>query len=120
MIISRKRYLEETFNMKHLIKFNEAKADIVGEIEADFEKAYKGGRVSFNIDYYSSDWNKVSPKYHLYDEYYIYKDAVFLMSTRESGDWYLTELIKINKPLHIFKEDVYKRIEELESAFNKL
>jgi hypothetical protein len=42
------------------------------------------------------------------------------MSTRPSGDWYYTELRKIDKPLHIFKEDVYKRIEQLESAFNKL
>lgn len=108
--------------MKHLNKFNEAKhpVDKAAEIEANFEKAYKEGDASFNVDYYSSDWNKVEPKYHLYDNYYLYRDAVFKMVTRPSGDWYYTELVKINKPLHVFKEDVYKRIEQLESAFNKL
>jgi hypothetical protein len=109
--------------MKHLRKYNEAKShpiDKAAEIEADFEKAYKSGSASFNVDYYSSDWSKVKSKYHLYDDFYLYKDAVFVMNTRPSSDWYYTELRKIDKPLHIFKEDVYKRIEQLESAFNKL
>jgi uncharacterized protein YlbG (UPF0298 family) len=39
-------------NLKYLKHINESKDK---EIESDFEKAYKSGSVSFNLDYYSSD-----------------------------------------------------------------
>jgi hypothetical protein len=104
-------------NLKYLKHINESKDK---EIESDFEKAYKSGSVSFNLDYYSSDWGRVKSKYHLYDEFYLYKDAIFNISTRPSGDWYHTELVKLDKPVIKFKEEILKKIDKLEEKIDKL
>lgn len=103
--------------MKHLNRFNESKEE---EIISDFEKAYTKGSCSFNVDYYGSDWSKKRGEFHLYDNYYLYRDAIFQVNTRPSGDWYYTELVKLKEEPHIFKEKIFKKIEELEKAFDKL
>lgn len=103
--------------MKHLNRFNES---IEEEIINDFEKAYTKGSCSFNLDYYGSKWDKKRGEFHLYDDYYLYKDAIFQLNTRPSGDWYHTELVKLKEPAHVFKEKIFKKIQELEVAFDKI
>lgn len=103
--------------MKYLDKFNESKEE---EIINDFEKAYTKGSCSFNQEYYGSNWIKKRKDFHLYDNYYLYRDAIFQLNTRPSGDWYHTELVRLKEEPHIFKEKIFKKIEELEKAFDKL
>jgi hypothetical protein len=90
------------------------------ESELEFKEAYEKGRSGPNVDYLSDAWRKVSAKYHLYDSYYLYEDAILQESTRESGNWYSTELKRLDTPLHVFKQKIFDRIEKLEKAFNKL
>jgi len=100
--------------MKYLKKIFENKK---GEIVDNFEKSYKNGRSDFNLWYYGQDWNEVSNDYHLYDNYYIYKDSVFKLE--RTGD-YSAEIVKLDKPLIHVKEEILKKIELLELAFNKI
>ena len=95
--------------------FNESKED---EIIRDFESAYKKGSCSFNEEYYGN--NPKLGEFHLYDNYYQYKDAIFSIYTRTSGDWYHTELIKSDIDPHSFKLKIYDQIKKLEDAMDKI
>lgn len=95
--------------------FNESKED---EIIRDFESAYKKGSCSFNEEYYGN--NPKLKEFHLYDDYYQYKDAIFSIYTRPSGDWYHTELIKSDIDPHSFKLKIYDQIKKLEDAMDKI
>lgn len=108
--------------MRYINKFNEARESRTKEQEIidDFEKAYKTGSTSFNQEYYGSTWSKMRSEWHLYDNYYLYRDAIFSVVTRPSGDWYHTELVKLKEEPHVFKEKIFKKIEQLEKAFDKL
>jgi hypothetical protein len=101
--------------VKHLQKFNESKEQ---EIINDFEEAYKTSECSFNMDYYGN--NKKIKELHLYDDFYQYKDAIFRINTIPSGDWYRSKLVKLTVDPHVFKEKIFKRIQELEEAMDKI
>lgn len=110
--------------MKHLKTINEVlrTKDMSREEEAEleFKEAYEKGRSSPNVDYLAKAWNTVSSKYHLYDNYYLYEDAIIQYSSRPSGDWYSSELTRLKDEPHTFKTKIYDRIQQLEIAFNKI
>lgn len=111
--------------MKYLKNINEAlknRKDMSNEeiVEMYFEEAYKTGRSHPNLDAFGTEWEKISPKYHLYDNYYLYKDVILLYSERPDGNWYSQYLDKVNKLPHVFKQEIFDRIEKLEVAFNKI
>jgi len=91
-----------TFSNKHL-----------EVVENKFKEALENGisRLSYGVP----------DKYHLYDNYYQYADNIFELTTREDMDGYeFHYLRKLEIPPHVFKENIIKRIEELDQAFNKI
>lgn len=90
------------------------------EIIECFENAYKSGSSNPNLDYFGKDWTLFTEEFKLYDDYYLYKDAIMRTYTSPSGDWYSTKLGKLKAQPHVFKNEIFNRIQELEIAFNKI
>jgi hypothetical protein len=68
----------------------------------------------------SLEWEKFAKQYHLYDDYYFYRDTILKVITKESGGWFVDELSKVDIDPIEFKENIFDRIKKLKEAFNKI
>jgi hypothetical protein len=85
------------------------------EIEKYFKKALDHGSSSVSDDFYSE-----ASEYHVYEDYFIYDDIIFHHSSRPSGDWYHTEIVKSKLTKKMLMDKIEKEIDILEKAYNKL
>lgn len=108
--------------MRYINSFNES--DLWNEredqAELEFKEAYLRGSSSPNVDYLGKGWGKIASKYHLYDNYYLYEDAILLYQRIPSGDWSSESLTKLKVEPHVFKTKIFDRMQKLEIAFNKI
>lgn len=101
--------------MKHLKRYNES----LEEIEKIFNSVISTGR-SQSINTNLKDFKDFKEKFNLYDNYYYYRDNIFKIIERASGDWFSEDLELVGKSPIDFKEYLCDRIEELTIAFNKI
>lgn len=85
------------------------------EKEWQFKVALRQGWSNVNIE--DNGWRYFSPRYHLYDNYYLYEDTIFELSP---GNWGYHRLDLLNIEPHVFKTQIFDKIQELEKAFNKI
>ena len=118
--------------MKHLKLYNESireylKPKSEEEIEKAwentiiklFQDAYEQGESNPNLDYLGDKWEIYSEPFHLYDNYYFYKDMIMLLNTYETGGWYNTDL-KVIEDVDTFKSKMIKKIDQIEKGLKKL
>jgi hypothetical protein len=103
--------------MIKILRLNESKSE---EVISHFKRADRHGSVSVNLDYLGEDWHKNTEDYHLYDNFYLYNNSIFELNTSPSGDWYGSTLSKHKVPPHVFEDEIFEKIQELEKAFNML
>jgi len=99
-------------NMKYLSKFESKLNDEIGKI---FKRAIESGSVSVGDDFFDE-----ASEYYIYDDYFIYDNLIFKYSSRPSGDWYHTEIVKMTMTKNELLEKIEKEIDKLENAYNKL
>jgi hypothetical protein len=98
--------------MKYLSKF-ESKSN--NEIVKIFKRAIESRSVSVGDDFF-----KEASDYYIYDDYFIYDNIIFKHSSRPSGDWYHSEIVKMTMTKKELLEKIEKEINKLESVYNKL
>jgi len=98
--------------MKYLSKFESKLNDEIGKI---FKRAIESGSVSVGDDFFDE-----ASEYYIYDDYFIYDNLIFKYSSRPSGDWYHTEIVKMTMTKNELLEKIEKEIDKLENAYNKL
>lgn len=89
-------------------------------VEKEFETAFEHGKSNPNFDYLGKKWEQYSEPYHLYDNFYYYKDKIMTVYSFETGGWYQQVLEVINSTPDKLKIKIQKEIEEREGALKKL
>ena len=119
--------------MKYIKLFEEKPApkkrlsiDRETQVENLFKDAAIHGSSSPNVDYLSDAWEKISSKYHLYDNYYLYLsedpyvEAILSYNTFPSGNWYSSELSKVKTTPSEFRSKIESKIKKMEESLIKL
>lgn len=98
--------------MKYLSKFE---SNLNNEIVKIFKRAIESRSVSVGDDFF-----KKAFEYYIYDDYFIYDNVIFRYSSRPSGDWYHTEIVKMDITKTELLEKIEKEINKLEKVYDKL
>ena len=119
--------------MKHIKPYNESirqylkpkseeELDIAFKkaISDTFEETLESDECEVDFERFDDYWDKYTNQYHLYGDYYIYKNKIMVIRERGSNSTFHFSLELVDGTVEEFKDQTIKDIEVRKSALKKL